>query len=164
MGLEIERRFLVSHPDIVNGASQEVIVQGYFFAKNGYAARVRRLHHVDDDGSIREGAATLTVKGPRRGAARAEFEMEIDHKFAEEMLKEIDHKVSKNRYQVISDGETWDVDVFHGDNEGLIIAECEMEHNRALRTPPWCSEEITDRREYDNENLAMRPFGLWNRP
>ncbi|MGH3719242.1 MAG: CYTH domain-containing protein [Pseudonocardiaceae bacterium] len=161
MGIEIERRFLVSDSSIVQGASRELIVQGYFFAKNGYAARIRRLHHVAGDGSTRESRATLTVKGPRRGAARAEFEMEIDQKFAENMLKEIDHKISKSRYQVIADGETWDVDVFHGDNDGLIVAECEMERSHSIRTPTWCSQEITDRREFDNENLAMRPYGTW---
>ena len=161
MGIEIERRFLVSDLSIVEGASREIIVQGYFFAKNGYAARIRRLHHVNDDGSTHESRATLTVKGPRRGAARAEFEMDIDPKFAEEMLKEIDHKITKSRYQVIAERETWDVDVFHGDNEGLIIAECEMEQSRIVRTPTWCSQEITDCREFDNENLAVRPFGTW---
>jgi len=161
MGIEIERRFLVSDPRIIQGASREVIVQGYFFATNGYAARIRRLHHVDEDGSTRESRATLTVKGPRRGAARAEFEMEVDRKFAEGMLKEIDHKITKSRYQVVADGETWDVDVFHGDNEGLIIAECEMERSYSIRTPTWCSQEITDHHEFDNENLAMRPYGTW---
>ncbi|MGH3772125.1 MAG: CYTH domain-containing protein [Pseudonocardiaceae bacterium] len=161
MGIEIERRFLVSDSSIVQGASREIIVQGYFFAKNGYAARIRRLHHVDGDGNTRESRAMLTVKGPRRGAARAEFEMEVDPKFAENMLKEIDHKITKSRYQVIADGETWDVDVFHGDNDGLIVAECEMERSHSIRTPTWCSQEITDRREFDNENLAMRPYGTW---
>lgn len=161
MGIEIERRFLVSDPNIVRDASREIIVQGYFFAKNGYAARIRRLYHVDDDGPTRESRATLTVKGPRRGAARAEFEMEVDPKFAEGMLKEIDHTITKSRYQIIADGETWDVDVFHGDNEGLIVAECEMEKIHSIRTPTWCSEEITDRREFDNENLAIRPYGTW---
>jgi len=161
MGIEIERRFLVSDLAIVQGASRELIVQGYFFAKNGYAARIRRLHQVDNDGSTHESRATLTVKGPRRGAARAEFEMEVDAKFAEGMLKEIDHKITKSRYQVIADEETWDVDVFHGDNEGLIIAECEMERSYSIRTPTWCSQEITDRREFDNENLAMRPYSTW---
>jgi adenylate cyclase len=161
MGIEIERRFLVNDSGIVQGASREIIIQGYFFAKNGYAARIRRLHHVDQDGSIRESGATLTVKGPRRGAARAEFEMEIDPRFAEDMLKEIDDKIIKSRYQIIADGETWDVDVFHGDNEGLIIAECEMERSYPIRTPTWCSQEITDRREFDNENLAIRPYGTW---
>ena len=161
MGIQSRRRFLVSDLSIVEGASREIIVQGYFFAKNGYAARIRRLHHVNDDGSTHESRATLTVKGPRRGAARAEFEMDIDPKFAEEMLKEIDHKITKSRYQVIAERETWDVDVFHGDNEGLIIAECEMEQSRIVRTPTWCSQEITDCREFDNENLAVRPFGTW---
>lgn len=161
MGIEIERRFLVSDPTIVHGASREIIVQGYFFVKNGYAARVRRLYHVNDDGSTRESRATITVKGPRRGATRAEFEMEVDSKFAEGMLKEIDYKITKSRYQVITDGETWDIDVFHGDNEGLIIAECEMERSYLIRTPNWCSQEITDRREFDNESLAVRPYSSW---
>jgi adenylate cyclase len=162
MGLEIERRFLVSDPDVIKGASHELIVQGYFFAKNGYAARVRRLHQIEENGRTSESHATMTLKGPRIGATRAEYEMEIDTKFAESMLREIDAKITKSRYQVISDGETWDVDVFHSDNAGLIIAECEMERDRVLRPPIWCSEEITYRREYDNENLAARPFGLWS--
>jgi adenylate cyclase len=161
--MEFERRFLVSDPGVVQGASRELIIQGYFFVKNGYAARIRRLHHINDDGSTRESRATLTVKGPRCGAAREEFEMEVDQKFAEGMLREIDHKITKSRYQIIADGETWDVDVFHGDNEGLIVAECEMERPYSIRTPAWCSREITDCREFDNENLAMRPYGMWKK-
>lgn len=163
MGMEIERRFLVSDPGVVDGASYEVIVQGYFFAKNGYAARIRRLHHVDPDGGARESRATLTVKGPRRRAIRAEYEIDIDPRFAENMLQEIENKVIKNRYQVIEGGQLWDVDVFHGDNEGLIIAEYEMEHPRKIPVPPWCSEEITERAEFDNENLASHPYREWGR-
>lgn len=163
LGIEIERRFLVSDRGVVQGASREIIVQGYFFVKNGYAARIRRLHHVNNDGSTRESRATLTVKGPRRGTTRGEFEMEIDPIFAEGMLKEIDYKIVKSRYQIIADGETWDVDVFHGDNEGLIVAECEMERAYSIRTPAWCSREITDCREFDNENLAMRPYKTWTK-
>ena len=161
MALEIERRFLVRDASVVEGASREIIVQGYFFAKNGYAARIRRSHYRANGGPPEEVQATLTVKGPRRGASRAEFEMEVDPSFAEAMLKEIEHKVSKSRYHIIAEGETWDVDVFHGDNEGLIIAECEMEKEHPIRVPTWCVEEVTDSREYDNENLAMRPFSTW---
>lgn len=159
--VEIERRFLVSDTSILEGASRELIVQGYFFAKNGFAARIRRLHVVEAEDVIRESRATLTVKGPRRGATRAEYEMEIDPKFAENMLREIDHKITKTRYQVIADGETWDVDQFHFENEGLVIAECEMERDRRMTTPTWCSKEITDLREFDNENLAMQPYSTW---
>jgi len=85
--VEIERRFLVSDPSILKGASREIIVQGYFFAKNGYAARIRRLHHVEEDGTVYESRATLTLKGPRYGVSRDEYEMGIDPKFAESMLK-----------------------------------------------------------------------------
>jgi CYTH domain-containing protein len=152
---------LVSDPSIIDGASHEVIVQGYFFAQNGYAARVRRLHHVNGQRAGHESRATVTIKGPRVQSIRAEYEIDVDPRFAEAMLREIPHKVSKSRYQVIEAGETWDIDVFHGDNEGLIIAECEMEKPRKLTTPAWCSQEVTDRHEYDNENLAMHPYGLW---
>jgi CYTH domain-containing protein len=162
MAMEIERRFLVSDRNILTGASREVIVQGYFFIKNGYAARVRRLHHVQSDGTTRESRATLTLKGPRVGTTRTEYEIDIDPRFAEGILKEIEHKILKSRYQVIDGGETWDIDIFHGDNDGLIIAECEMEYPRRLQLPKWCSEEITDRREFDNENLAVRPYGQWD--
>jgi CYTH domain-containing protein len=161
MGLEIERRFLVRDSSVLEGASREIIVQGYFFVKNGYAARVRRLHHVESDGSHRESQATLTVKGPRRGAERAEFEMEIDGEFAMSMLKIIEHKISKSRYHIVAVGELWDVDVYHGDNEGLIIAECEMEEHHRITVPTWCAEEITENPDYNNENLARRPYRTW---
>jgi CYTH domain-containing protein len=170
MSVEIERRFLVSDPRIVEGASREIIIQGYFFVKNGYAARIRRIHQVGDEhveghrlgpGHAGQGRATLAVKGPRLGVSRDEFEMEIDPGFAEAMLREIEYKISKSRYHIVAEGETWDVDVFHGDNEGLVIAECEMEKSYVIKTPRWCTEEITDKREYDNENLAVRPYKTW---
>jgi len=163
MAIEIERRFLVKDKSIIDGASHELIVQGYFWSKAGYAARVRRRHHFDERGNHFEAVATMALKGPRRGAMRAEFETELDPKFAEDVLQEIDHKVTKSRYHVIDGDLIWDIDVFHGDNEGLIIAECEMEHAHEISPPEWCGDEVTDDRRYDNENLAERPFRLWGK-
>lgn len=163
MPLEIERRFLVSDTSIIEGASYELIVQGYFWNKNGYAARVRRRHHFDQDGRPFEAVATMALKGPRHGAARAEFESEIDPKFAEDALREIEYKVIKNRYHVIDEDLIWDVDAFLGDNSGLVIAECEMERVYSITPPNWCGLEVTDDRRYDNENLATKPFNLWGK-
>jgi len=171
MAVEVERRFLVRDPDIVEGASREIIVQGYAWAKDGYAIRLRMTTQVDDvslpgehqSPAEQKRKATMAFKGPRYGASRIEYEWEIDDLDAvQEALQRIDHKVSKSRYHVIAEGETWDVDVFHGDNEGLVIAEIEMEKSHAVRMPPWCSEEVTDLRQYDNENLAMRPYRTWS--
>jgi len=172
VGLEIERRFLVKDPTVVDGASREIIVQGYAWAREGYAIRLRLTTQVDDTApgghpppAERNAKATLAFKGPRIGAARVEYEWEIDDlESVQEALRRIEHKVSKSRYHVISEGETWDVDVFHGDNEGLIIAEIEMERSYAVRMPAWCAEEVTDLRKYDNENLATTPYRTWKGP
>ena len=167
MAIEIERRFLVRDPDIVRGASREIIVQGYPWAKDGYAIRLRVTTQIDDEAAGRPPGppvvrATMALKGPRIGAARVEHEFEIDDvDSAQAALLLMERKVSKSRYHVIAEGETWDVDVFHGDNEGLIIAEIEMERSRVVRTPAWCVEEITDLRKYDNENLAASPYRAW---
>lgn len=158
---ERERRFIVDTPAIVAGWSWVLISQAYLWSKNGYAARVRLIQHLDDSGDLVDLDATFAIKGPRIGDERFEAENRLpDFDVARSIIDLADHVVRKRRYQVI-DKEAWDVDVFLDDNEGLVIAELEGLEVRGVRRPEWCSREITTRDEYNNENLATRPWRSW---
>jgi adenylate cyclase len=159
--IERERRFLVADRSIVNGHGGNLIVQAYLFAAEGYAVRVRRTHWPNDDGSFHEGPAIFALKGPRKNAARSEYETEITIEDATELIKLAPYKLSKTRYQLIDSKHVWDVDVFHGDNEGLVISECETDNVARILVPSWCGAEVTDDARYNNENLAMHPFRSW---
>lgn len=154
---ERERRFLVSDPSIVHPWSWVLITQAYLWVKDGYSVRVRLIEEADDNGSLRPIDSTYAVKGPRIGDERFEAESHLpDFDVARAIIARADHIVVKRRYQVI-DREAWDVDVFLGANEGLVIAELEGAEVRGVRRPEWCSVEITTRDEYNNENLAITP-------
>jgi adenylate cyclase len=160
---ELERRFLVSDRSVLEGHTGNVIVQAYLFAKDGYAVRVRRTHRPASlDGRHREeGPALLTAKGPRTNGSREEYEFQIPVQYGTELIKRAPHTLSKTRYQLIDNDQLWDVDVFHGDNEGIVIAECESQALAAIRIPRWCGREVTGEHRYDNENLASLPFLSW---
>jgi len=160
---ERERRFLVTERTVVDGHDGNTIVQAYLFAKDGYSIRVRRTHLPSTTVGRRhdEGPAILTAKGPRVGGVREEYELEVPVAYALELVRRSVHKVVKTRYQLIEADRLWDVDVFHGDNEGLSIAECEGNGLAALRVPAWCGPEVTDDHRYDNENLAENPYRNW---
>jgi CYTH domain-containing protein len=159
--VERERRFLVADRSVIDVQGANLIVQAYLFSADGYVVRVRRTHWPSDGGGFHDGPAMLSVKGPRLGTDRAEYEMELPVPFAAELMKRSTWKVSKSRYHLVDARNTWDIDVFHGDNEGLIIAECESGNPIRLIVPSWCGQEITDMRRYDNENLAAEPFTTW---
>lgn len=158
---EVERRFLVDDPSVVHGHQGNLIVQAYLFAVDGYVIRVRRTHWPDEGGGHHEGPAIVAAKGPRVAGRRQEYEMEVPTAFAAELIKRASAKVSKTRYHLIANEATWDVDVFHGDNDGLIIAECETPGAASVRPPRWCGTEITDDTRYDNESLAANPYRAW---
>lgn len=159
--LERERRFLVADRSVILGQVGNLLVQAYLFSADGYVVRVRRTHWPSGGGAFHDGPAMLTVKGPRTGVERAEHEMEIPVALAAELIRRAPAKLSKTRYQLIDAKFTWDIDVFHGDNEGLVIAECEADNLLRLIVPPWCGPEITGTHRYDNENLAVSPFTAW---
>jgi adenylate cyclase len=161
---EHERRFLVKDPTIVEHDDGNLIVQAYLFVSDGYVIRVRRTHLPSGEPSepYHEAPAILAAKGPRESSMREEYELEIPATYAAELIKRSGWKVSKTRYQVIEDENLWDVDVFHGDNEGLVIAECEGRGLASLRVPSWCGREVTGERQYDNESLARQPFLRWS--
>lgn len=118
---------------------------------------MRIIEKEEDDGALVVVDATHAVKGPRIGDERFEAEARIiDFDVARAIIARAPHIVVKRRYQVV-DYEAWDVDVFLGDNEGLVIAELEGTDVRGVRRPEWCGAEITTKDEYNNENLALRP-------
>jgi CYTH domain-containing protein len=157
MGSEIERKFLVWE-DLVERVTQNgdvdcsYIVQGYLVSEKGHQVRVRRK---GDNGY-------LTIKGARKGATRQEFEYEIPLEDATAMLKLCSGLIEKYRYAVLVGGRTWEVDVFGGDNLGLVLAEVELqnEHDR-LVLPDWVHAEVTNDKRYYNEYLVKLPYRNW---
>lgn len=153
--LEIERKFLLAGlPTELENVAATRIDQGYLNADKERATRVR----VTSDGQ-----ALLTVKGVSRGASRVEIETSIDIKAARSMLTMVEGSiVSKLRRKVLFDGNIWEVDVFLGDNEGLVVAEIELtSEDQVFTRPAWVGAEITQDERYANSSLAMRPFKEW---
>lgn len=163
--VEHERRWLVDGPEIVDGHKPTVISQAYLFAADGWCVRVRRAFEIQgsrSDSGPGKGHNTLTVKGPRANARRYEAEWELDGDAAIALHRLAKYRVVKSRYSIVDADRLWDVDVFHHDNEGLVIAECEFDPATPhIQTPRWCGQEITDDGRYDNERLAQEPWGKW---
>jgi CYTH domain-containing protein len=152
MGVEIERKFLVVGEPwaLLTGSYMR---QGYL-ARGGVTVRVRRL----EDGAV------LTIKGPTEGWRRAEYEYAIPTEDADELLELCENApIHKTRYCIAHDGLTWEVDVFHGPNEGLVTAEIELEsEEQTFALPPWVGPEISDDVRYRNAALAAQPFSTWS--
>jgi adenylate cyclase len=127
--------------------------QGYLSRDKERTVRVR----------IAGDKAFLTIKGISRGASRAEFEYEIPVADAGELLKLSDGPViQKTRYIVVHDGSKWEVDEFHGDNAGLVVAEIELtSEEQPFTRPPWLGNEVTHDSRYFNSSLATQPYSRW---
>ena len=154
MAWEIERKFLVDvrlwRPTSPGAAYR----QGYISDEVSGCVRVR----------IAGDAALLTIKGPTTGISRLEFEYAIPGSDARMMLDELcaGRIVEKTRHREIHDGGVWEIDVFHGDNAGLVMAEIELPDAAAtFSLPAWATSEVSDDFRYSNSNLATRPFRLW---
>jgi CYTH domain-containing protein len=105
---------------------------------------------------------SISVKGPRYGVARAEEEWPLSAELAASLFRLAPYKLVKSRYQFVYGDFLWELDQFHHRNEGLFIAECEVEQpGMNPPRPPWCHKEITGDTRYDNEQLAMNPFATW---
>jgi CYTH domain-containing protein len=151
---EIERKFLVSGEDWRALARGTRYRQGYLSTVKERTVRVRTI----DD------RAFLTVKGVSVGATRSEYEYEIPAADADEMLNALCEKpiIEKNRYKIPLGGITWEVDEFLGVNEGLIVAEVELQsEDQSFPKPAWIGEDVTDDPRYFNANLIARPFSTW---
>ena len=154
---EIERKFLVNGDFKSEAFKQTRIVQGYLNSSPERTVRVR----------IKGDKGFITVKGigSADGVARFEWEKEIPVEEAQALLKLAEPGViDKTRYLVKSaDGlHTWEVDEFHGDNEGLTMAEIELSSiDEAFDKPSWLGEEVTGDPRYYNSSLKNHPYKDW---
>lgn len=155
MALEIERRFLV-RKDVRHLCRNGVrMVQGYLPSDGVSTVRVR----------IAEDQATLTIKSLKRGACRDEVEHLLELDFARQLLlHSCDGRViEKTRYRHCQDGLCWEIDVFEGENSGLVIAEVELETpDQTVPLPDWIGAEVTTLRAYGNSALSRAPIRRWS--
>lgn len=153
MPLEIERKFLVSG-HAWRSADAVLYRQGYLNRDKQRTVRVR----------IAGDRAFLTIKGVSSGATRVEFEYEIPVSEAAQLLTLCDGPlIEKTRHRVTVGPHVWEVDEFHGDNDGLVVAEIELgSEDEAFARPEWVSVEVTEDARYYNSNLAVRPFRTWS--
>lgn len=152
--VEIERKFLVRSDEWREDAKGEPIFQGYLNSAKERTVRVR----------ISGDKAFLTIKGPKVNLTCPEFEYEIPVTEADQMLDELCEQplLKKTRYKVLHDGKTWEVDKFHGDNEGLVVAEIELDsENETIKHPEWVGKEVTEDPKYFNSSLISKPFSTW---
>ena len=160
MPVEIERRFLVSDLQAVL-ATGDVTVwrrlkQGYFGKVKGLRVRVRI---VSDAGNCER--ALISLKGPKRGLCRTEYEfpMPIERARRELLSLPPSRIIHKVRYDVSHGGVVWSVDRFQGANAGLVLAEVEpSDPDQRIELPPWVAQEVTHDRRYGNSRLARSPL------
>ena len=155
-GLEIERKFLVKKGDAYRSAafSSSHIQQGYIPC-DGATVRIR----------LRDEQAFLTIKGQSvdGGLSRYEFEKEILPEEAQQLLKLCRGGViDKHRYLVRSGNHVFEVDEFHGDNDGLVMAEVELSSaDEAFEKPDFIGPEVTGDRRFYNKHMLKFPYSLW---
>ncbi len=155
MAREIERKFLVLNDEWRAAAGPGVrLRQGYLAITPHSVTRVRV--HGDD-------AAFITVKSAEKGVSRDEYEYRIPVDDAVKMLRLCAYPViDKTRFEVDVAGNTWEIDVFAGDNAGLIVAEIELPSEDAtFKKPSWAGREVTQEDKYFNAALAIRPYKIW---
>lgn len=147
MPLEIERKFLLVSEDWRPGVVRtERLKDGLIAMTDGRKVRVR----------LYERRATLTVKSKRERGRRLEYEYEIPRADAEAMLTLLcgDNTLTKTRYEVPFSGFVWEIDVYDGPLDGIVLAEVEIASlDTVVPLPPWVGEEVTDRPEYKKTNL-----------
>ncbi len=154
MGIEIERKFLVRDGSWKTDADQgRLCRQGYLLSDGGMTVRIRVIGD----------QAFLTIKGPTNGISRKEFEYEIPSADAEALLALCGKMVEKVRHLVTYAGMVWELDVFAGANEGLVMAEIELvSEEQPFGLPEWAGEEVTGDPRYYNAYLAKHPFTDWH--
>jgi len=155
MGVEIERKFLVKDDSWRSAVESEAhLVQGYLADGDTATVRVR----ITDD------AAYLTIKGPTIGVRRSEYEYPIPLQDARIMLRELAvyPAIDKTRYQVRVGSHLWELDLFAGENAGLVLAELELGcEDEPFELPAWAGEDVSDDLRYYNVNLAWNPYRQW---
>lgn len=156
MGIEIERKFLVINDSWREAAGPGMpIKQGYLVGGKDASVRVR----------LQGDTANLNIKSATLGVRRQEFEYAIPVVDAEVLLSTLCYRpiIEKMRYLVPYANKQWEVDVFEGDNAGLIVAELELqEESEQYEAPPWLGEEVSHDSRYYNTCLSQHPFKDWD--
>lgn len=150
MGIEIEHKFLVKNDSYRSIAvSESEIMQGFLSRVPERTVRVR----------VRGDKGFITIKGKGSGAAHPEFEYEVPLDDAKQMLSLCEPPViNKTRYIVMHDGNRWEIDEFHGELQGLVIAELEVvSEEYRFSLPPFVGLEVTGDRRYYNSQLGVAP-------
>jgi adenylate cyclase len=155
MHKEIERKFLVNGEFREKSFGKNHIIQGYLSSVPERTVRVRI--------SNRRGFITIKGKSDLTGLTRFEWEKEIPFNEAKALMRLCEPSIiDKTRYLIKNGRHTFEVDEFHGDNEGLIIAEIELQsENEEFEKPDWLGEEVTGQENYYNVMLSKKPFKEW---
>lgn len=153
MAIEIERKFLVNENKLPSLIQGHHLIQGYLFNQKEKSLRVR----------IKDDRGYITIKSGTDCLTRSEFEYEIPLKDAKEMILLCGNNlIDKHRYLVPHKQHIWEIDIFHGDNQGLIIAEIELKHpDENFILPPWIDREVTQDPRYINASLVQLPYSQW---
>lgn len=156
MALEIERKFLVNSDSFKEEAYQKnYIKQGFLNSNKNRTVRIRIM---DDKGFL-----TIKGKSNKSGTSRFEWEKEISKNEAEELFFLCEKgSIEKYRYLIKSENHIFEVDEFLDKNQGLVVAEIELNsENEIFSKPNWLGKEVTGKKKYYNSNLSKKPFCNW---
>lgn len=167
MNKEIERKYLVKNASFIGQHDEHwKIRQGFIMIESGRCLRIR-----EDDVGDRGVKYTLCLKISHSAVVRDEYEYIIPAEDGKLLLESCENVIEKERYRVMTNPISrddsgralfWDIDIFHGKNEGLIVAEMELpDENYPFEKPDWVGEEVTDDPRYLNTNLSKVPFTEW---
>ena len=155
MPIEIERKFLLANDDWRNAVVRSSrIRQGYMGKMDKASVRIR----------IQGDKANINIKSATLDIRRMEYEYEIPLNEAEEMLDQLCNQpqIDKTRFIVERGKHVWEIDEFYGDNEGLLVAEVELDDEaEEIIKPGWIGEEVTADPRYYNVSLINHPFNKW---
>ncbi|PPK96546.1 CYTH domain-containing protein [Nonlabens xylanidelens] len=152
---EIERKFLLKNTDFLKEKTGKRITQGYLTTDKERTVRVR----------IKGEKAFLTIKGKSNdsGLSRYEWEKEIDLEEAQQLLLLcLPGVIDKTRYEIAIEKHVWEIDIFHGENNGLTLAEIELQsETESFSKPEWIDKEVTGDVRYYNSYISEKPFCEW---
>jgi adenylate cyclase len=155
MATEIEHKFLIINDNWRDHADEGIyMVQGYMGSNEKSSIRIR----------INGDSANLNIKGKTIGIQRSEYDYPIPVVEAKEILETLCDKpfIEKTRFHVMHDGHEWEIDVFAGDNEGLVVAEIELNSiDEEFSLPDWAGEDVSDDPRYYNICLVTHPYKDW---
>lgn len=154
MAIEIERKFLIKHIPLNLVKYSHHIKQGYIVNDSQKVIRVRK----------KANQYYLTIKGNTIGISRSEFEYAIPKNDAENLFDQfcLSGIIEKTRHYVANKNHLWEIDEFHGENDGLIVAEIELDsEDEVFEIPNWVDQEVTSEKKYYNMNLLKNPYINW---